>query len=102
MKTTPSFSLDLLPHGSKARIIQVGGVTAESGTEDGPALEDLLLGLGFEEGASVEVRHQGPFGGPLAVKVDGRLIALRPADAAAVLVEYDGPGAGAQPGADRI
>jgi len=33
------------------------------------------------------VRHQGPLGGPLAVNVDGRLVALRPVDAAAVLVE---------------
>ena len=52
-------------------------------------MESLLLDLGFEEGASVEIRHQGPFGGPLAVRVDDRLIALRPDDAAAILVDPD-------------
>jgi len=50
-------------------------------------LHDRLLDLGFEEGALVELRHQGPFGGPLAVQVEGRLIAIRPADANAILVK---------------
>lgn len=87
MSPSIPISLDRLPHGLSARITKVGGPDHESDQNGEPALEDLLLGLGFEEGAHVEVRHQGPFGGPLAVRVDDRLIALRPADAAAVLVE---------------
>lgn len=91
MSPSTLISLDRLPRGLQARITKVGGSDSESlGVGESP-LEDLLLGLGFEEGARVEVRHQGPFGGPLAVRVDDRLIALRPADAAAVLVETTPP-----------
>lgn len=91
MNPSTSLSLDRLPRGLPARIIRVGVEQDESREAGEPALEDLLLGLGFEEGAQVEVRHQGPLGGPLAVRVDGRLIALRPVDAAAVLVETTPP-----------
>ena len=86
MTSSQLITLDLLPHGLSARISKIGkGANAVENSE--PDLEELLLGLGFEEGASVEIRHQGPLGGPLAVRGDGRLIALRPADAAAVLVK---------------
>lgn len=91
MSPSTSLSLDRLPRGLPARIIRVGIERSDSDTAEGPALEDLLLGLGFEEGAHIEVRHQGPFGGPLAVRVDGRMIALRPVDAASVLVETTPP-----------
>lgn len=88
MTSAQLITLDRLPQGQLARISEIG--RGENETEDSqPSLEELLLGLGFEEGASVEIRHQGPLGGPLAVQVDGRLIALRPIDAAAVLVETD-------------
>ena len=83
MTLPTDLTLDRLPRGMTARIVRIGGAAATPGDD----LEELLLGLGFEEGAAVEVRHQGAFGGPLAVRVDDRLIALRPADAAAVLVE---------------
>ncbi len=73
--------LHRLPKGTPARILTVGGSDADA------TLETLLLGLGFEEGAAIELRHQGAFGGPLAVRVDDRLVALRPADAAAIQVE---------------
>ena len=86
MTSSQLIPLDRLPHGQSARISKISkGLTEVESSE--PDLEELLLGLGFEEGAAVEIRHQGPLGGPLAVRVDGRLIALRPADAAAVLVE---------------
>lgn len=87
MNPSHPMPLNRLPRGLPARITKIGGPDYQSSEAGEPLLEDLLLGLGFEEGAHVEVRHQGPFGGPLAVRVDGRLIALRPADAAAVLVE---------------
>ncbi|NKB43206.1 MAG: ferrous iron transport protein A [Alphaproteobacteria bacterium] len=86
MTSSQLIPLDRLPHGRSARISKISKSRTELESSE-PDLEELLLGLGFEEGAAVEIRHQGPFGGPLAVRVDGRLIALRPEDAAAVLVE---------------
>lgn len=91
MSPSTLLTLDRLPRGLPARITKVGNPDDEPSQTGEPALEDLLLGLGFEEGAHVEVRHQGPFGGPMAVRVDDRLIALRPVDAAAVLVETTPP-----------
>jgi len=52
-----------------------------------PGMEQILLEMGFVEGAEVEILHQGPFGGdPIAVRVDGMRVALRRADAATILV----------------
>ena len=88
MPTTEILPLDRLPHGLPARISKIGEGRIEP-VSTKPNLEELLLGLGFEEGAEIEIRHQGHLGGPLAVQVDGRLIALRPIDASAVLVEAE-------------
>ncbi len=98
MTTQPLVSLDQFPRGRRGRIVRIGG--SKFGPPSGEtSLEELLLNLGFEEGARVEVRHQGPLGGALAVRVNQRLIALRSTDAAAVLVE---PEASPQPDtADR-
>jgi Fe2+ transport system protein FeoA len=79
-----ALTLDFLEIGMPGRIAKVG---APAGTASDPHLEDLLLSLGFEEGAMIEMRHQGAFGGPLAVCVDGRMLAIRPADASYILVE---------------
>jgi ferrous iron transport protein A len=50
-------------------------------------LERRLLELGFVEGASVEVLHEGPLGGdPIAVRVNNATIALRRREAMAILV----------------
>jgi ferrous iron transport protein A len=50
-------------------------------------LERRLLELGFVEGASVELLHQGLFGGdPIAVRVAATTIALRRREAMAVVV----------------
>ena len=81
MPDVQTLPLHLLPKGTPAKIAKVGGPNGDT------TLETLLLGLGFEEGAPIELRHQAAFGGPLAVRVDDRLIALRPDDAAAVEVE---------------
>ena len=52
-----------------------------------PEMEQVLLEIGFVEGAQVEILHQGPFGGdPIAVQVDSMRVALRRADAAGVLL----------------
>ena len=88
MTVQPPISLDKFQPGVRGRIVRVG--KGEPVSVNGQAtLEELLLDLGFEEGAAIEVCHQGPFGSPLAVQVDDRLIALRPADAAAILVGPD-------------
>ena len=95
MTSIPPIPLSALPFRQPGRIVKVGGHntahnsahgSADQDGDRGQALERHLLDLGFEEGAAVEIRHQGAFGGPLAVQVDDRLIALRPADAAIILV----------------
>lgn len=51
-------------------------------------LERRLLEMGFVEGAQVELRHQGLFrADPIAVQVDGTLVALRRREAQAIVVE---------------
>ena len=51
-------------------------------------LERRLIELGFTEGASVAILHQGLFGrDPIAVRVNGATIALRRRDATAILVD---------------
>lgn len=51
-------------------------------------LERRLIELGFVEGASVELLHQGLFGGdPIAVRIAETTIALRRREAMAVMVE---------------
>lgn len=50
-------------------------------------LERRLLELGFVEGASVEVIHEGLIGGdPMAVRLDDMRVALRRTDAAEITV----------------
>ncbi|HEY0522369.1 MAG TPA: FeoA domain-containing protein [Stellaceae bacterium] len=58
----------------------------------GGELVRRLLEIGFVEGASVEVMHEGPFGrDPIAVRIDGTAtIALRRRDAAAIRVVPEG------------
>jgi ferrous iron transport protein A len=60
-------------------------------------LEHRLLELGFVEGATVEIRHQGLFRrDPIAIRVNGATIALRRREACAIHVRSiatDAPGA---------
>jgi ferrous iron transport protein A len=57
-----------------------------------PDLEERLLRMGFAEDARIEVRHEGPVGrDPMAVKVDGVILALRRREADTILVEVDPP-----------
>ena len=71
--------LDLKP-GQSARISSFAG-----GNEE---LETRLREIGFAEGDDVEIRHVGLFGGnPMSVRLNGTHIALRRAEAAAILVE---------------
>lgn len=60
------------------------------GNDSGLAPEELerrLIELGFVEGASVEILHEGIIGrDPIAVRVDSATIALRRREAMAILV----------------
>jgi ferrous iron transport protein A len=52
-----------------------------------------LTELGLRAGAAVQVVRRAPFGGALAVRVGGGLLALRPQNAAHVVVELVAPDA---------
>lgn len=67
---------------------RIRAVHPTTGTLPPEELERRLVELGFVEGASVELLHEGLIGrDPIAVRVDGVTIALRRAEAAAVLLE---------------
>jgi ferrous iron transport protein A len=86
MSLPTPLSLGEAPVGFRGRISQLdpGRVT---GSLPGPELERRLLELGFVEGASVEVIHEGLFGrDPIAVRVADATISLRRNEARAVLV----------------
>jgi ferrous iron transport protein A len=78
--------LGLARRGFRGRIttIEVGSaVQGLTATE----LERRLLELGFVEGATVEVLHEGPLGhDPIAVRLNDTTIALRRREAMAVYV----------------
>lgn len=68
---------------------QIGAIVVESDHHGVPAIEieRRLLELGFVEGASVEVLHEGPMRrDPIAVRVNNTTIALRRREAMAILV----------------
>ena len=72
--------------GFRGRIkaIQSANVASKRPVED---LESRLIELGFVEGASVEVLHEGLLGrDPIAVRVDGITVALRRREAMAIIV----------------
>ena len=49
-----------------------------------------MIELGFVEGASVEILHEGLFGrDPIAVRVNDNTVALRRREAMAIVVEAD-------------
>ena len=53
-------------------------------------LERRLLELGFVEGATVELLHEGLFGrDPIAMKVDDMRVALRRHEAASVMIQFE-------------
>ncbi len=71
-------TLDTLAPGACARV--TGFAAGDS------RLTDRLLELGFDEGAEVEALHRAPLGDPIAVRVDGSVVALRRALARIVLL----------------
>jgi ferrous iron transport protein A len=72
--------------GFRGRIAAIEAADGALGLA-GEELESRLIELGFVEGASVEVLHEGPLGGdPIAVRVNGSTIALGRRAAMAVIV----------------
>lgn len=84
--TTHRSPLGRAKPGFRGRIAAIHTVGSESGlTPD--ELERRLIELGFVEGASVEILHEGFFGrDPIAVRVDCATVALRRREAMAILV----------------
>jgi ferrous iron transport protein A len=72
--------------GFRGRIDKILAHGNESGLPPGE-LERRLIELGFVEGASVEILHEGIIGrDPIAVRIDSATIALRRREAMAILV----------------
>ncbi|MDX2275139.1 MAG: FeoA family protein [Hyphomonadaceae bacterium] len=73
-------TIDDLAEGAAARVSAIETSAAD--------LEAKLREIGFCEGDEVQLLTRGPLGGqPLAVRLNRRIIALRSAEARAVLVE---------------
>jgi ferrous iron transport protein A len=72
--------------GFRGRIEAIDAGTSPSGLTP-EELERRLIELGFVEGASVEILHEGAIGrDPIAVRVDSATVALRRREAMAILV----------------
>lgn len=72
--------------GFRGRIVAVDG-TRVAGGVGAVELERRLLEMGFVEGASVELRHQGLIRrDPIAVRLNAATVALRRREANAVIV----------------
>lgn len=73
--------------GLRGTVLQVGAADGEPDSETAMELARRLLEIGFVEGASVEIIHEGFIrGDPIAVKLDDMRVALRRRDAEAILV----------------
>lgn len=91
MTSKPTIALGEARVGFRGRIEQLIVDSARTGLP-GPELERRLIELGFVEGADVELLHQGLFGAdPIAVRVADATIALRRAEAMAILVTEVSP-----------
>ena len=79
--------------GLRGIVVSVGNANsaAPSSSEDDD-LERRLLEIGFVEGASVEILHEGWVGGdPIAVRLDDMRVALRRREADTILVRLAAP-----------
>jgi len=77
--------------GLRGTVLRVGATDGETDSETARALERRLLEMGFVEGASVEIIHEGFIRrDPIAVKLDDMRVALRRRDAEAILVRPAG------------
>lgn len=87
--------LGALARWRKAVVVSVNRTAADAlgGLPDGE-LERRLIEIGFVEGATVEVVHEGFLGrDPIAVRVNDHIVALRRREANAVYVAPGNAGA---------
>jgi ferrous iron transport protein A len=78
------------PRGFRGRIHAIQAGAGKSGLSS-EELERRLIELGFVEGATVELLHEGQFGrDPIAVRLNDSTIALRRNEAMAILVTPEG------------
>ena len=90
-----SFALSLAPgpallgqarRGFRGRVHAIAAADAHCNLPAGE-LERRLIELGFTEGASIEILHEGAFGrDPIAVRVNDATVALRRREALAIVV----------------
>jgi ferrous iron transport protein A len=74
------------PRGFSGRIETITVAEGSSNLPEGE-LERRLIELGFTEGASIEILHEGAFGrDPIAVRINNATVALRRREAMAILV----------------
>jgi ferrous iron transport protein A len=74
------------PRGFSGRIEMINVVDGSSDLPEGE-LERRLIELGFTEGATIEILHEGAFGrDPIAVRINNATVALRRREAMAILV----------------
>lgn len=89
MTSKPTIALGDAAVGFRGRIRALSVDSGAAGLP-GHELERRLLELGFVEGASVELLHQGLLGGdPIAVRVAHATIALRRREAMAIMVSAE-------------
>lgn len=73
--------------GLRGTVLQVGAADIHADEEAAAELERRLLEIGFVEGASVEIIHEGFIRrDPIAIKLDDMRVALRRRDAEAILI----------------
>lgn len=93
--TAVSVSLGQGARGLRGTILRVGAAEGDASSETALELERRLLEIGFVEGASVEIVHEGFIRrDPIAVKLDDMRVALRRRDAEAILVRVAAPDSG--------
>jgi ferrous iron transport protein A len=74
------------PRGFSGRIEMINVADGSSDLPEGE-LERRLIELGFTEGATIEILHEGAFGrDPIAVRINNATVALRRREAMAILV----------------
>ena len=79
--------LGLCRRGFRGTLVSVSPVATQGGF-DPEELERRLLELGFIEGATVQILHEGPFGrDPIAIRVNDTTVALRRHEAMAILAQ---------------
>ena len=82
----PLFALGHAPRGFRGHICSISVTDNASGLPTAE-LERRLIELGFIEGASVEILHEGIIGrDPIAVRVNNATVALRRREAMAIFV----------------